>query len=72
MDSFIVCSCGSKLNRSDKYSVYGKDFCSMDCLKKFKIQKEEEMHRIEEERIAKLGINGGLQRFDDCCSGNAF
>lgn len=63
-----LCNCGKSYEKSKKFSIYNKDFCSIECLGKFKTEVEEKERKKEEERIAKLKT---VNRFQHCDNGGS-
>ena len=72
MKTSLICDCGKEFKNTDKYSVYGKNFCSMECLKPFKQTRDAELQKAEEERLAKSGPRNRFAHCDNHGSGNAF
>nr|WBF71011.1 hypothetical protein [Megavirus caiporensis] len=60
----IVCECGNIKSRNKSFSVYGKYFCSLPCLKNYKIIEDEKRKpKIQDKKLHNMSSGFGSA----CC-----
>ncbi|ADO18351.1 hypothetical protein [Acanthamoeba castellanii mimivirus] len=60
----LICDCGKIFSQAEKFTVYSKNFCSIECLKKFKII-EDEKRKPKKPQTKYQSINYGFG--SACC-----
>nr|AEX63112.1 hypothetical protein mv_R910 [Moumouvirus Monve] len=63
MSDNIICICGKNQSTDKSYSVYGKIFCSMKCLKPYKEAEDEKRKPKKSVVLQNININYG----SSCC-----
>ncbi|UFX99872.1 hypothetical protein QKC54_gp0223 [Megavirus baoshan] len=56
----IICECGKNKSRTKSFSVYGKYFCSLVCLKNYKtIEDEKRKPKVQDKKFHNMSCGFG-------------